>query len=188
MEEFRHIPVEDLILVHELRIAKEKGFDAFKCPCSDYKGGTRKNLSMIKHHLCNVARDPFLYHSMVGDDPDHGFPAPGIWIPITNPMSRTEGTSSHTEAPTAFPDAAAASFLDLEHDIRQQVFDTLNTADELLEEGEMDSGGAAESRILVVVCQGGNLAPEQCQQKSSVTFPLFLGLSECTNHRQLLSC
>jgi hypothetical protein len=34
MEGYQHIPVEDLILEHELRIAKLRNYESFKCPCS----------------------------------------------------------------------------------------------------------------------------------------------------------
>lgn len=89
MESYKHIPIEDLLLQHELRIAREKHYDSFMCPCSDCKGGLCKSIPTIKEHLRRVQRDKFLYHSMVGKDPVHGFPADGIWIPRDDHNGRT---------------------------------------------------------------------------------------------------
>jgi hypothetical protein len=65
---------------------------------------------------------------MVGEDPPEGFPAAGIWIPNLQRMGSTEdrGQTFHADE---VPDARTVGFLDLEHDLRQQVFDSLNRAD-----------------------------------------------------------
>jgi hypothetical protein len=74
MEGYHHIPVEDLILDHELRVAKRKNYDSYKCPCANYKGGIRKPIGTIRQHLRDVPQDRYLYHSMIGEDPTEGSP------------------------------------------------------------------------------------------------------------------
>jgi hypothetical protein len=38
----RHVPLGDIILHTELRVATEKNVRAFRCPCLDCKGGDGK--------------------------------------------------------------------------------------------------------------------------------------------------
>jgi hypothetical protein len=119
MHGFHHIPVEDLILEHELRVAAVKKYIAFKCPCWNCKGGVTKCVATIKKHLRDMPRDPYLYQSMVGADPEEGFPVDGIWIPNSQ-RRQNSGARFETFHSMEFgPDASTVEFLDLEHDIRQ---------------------------------------------------------------------
>jgi hypothetical protein len=86
MEGYSHISVDNLLLQHELRIARLRNYDSFMCPCCDCKGGIRKSTATVKQHLRRRPRDPFLFRSMVGDDPEEGFPPEGIWIPTSEGM------------------------------------------------------------------------------------------------------
>ena len=76
----RYIPLVDLILQTELRVATEQNIGAFRCPCKDYYGGLRKSIHIIRAHLQFVGKDPFLRTSMIGADPPDGYPPHGIWV------------------------------------------------------------------------------------------------------------
>jgi hypothetical protein len=118
MESYRHIVVEDLILEHELRIAKLKYYEAFKYPCSNCKGGMWKLISTIRQHLRTMPRDRFLYHSMVGEDPIQ-FPPDSLWIRTSERMSNMDRMPYNDDPGVEFPDANTEHFMDLEHDIQQ---------------------------------------------------------------------
>ena len=76
----RHIPVHDLILQRELEVCEEKNLDSYLYPCRMCHGGHRYVVRTIQMHLRDYLRDPFLMHSMVGGDPEGGYPEGGIWI------------------------------------------------------------------------------------------------------------
>ena len=76
----RHVPVGDIILHTELRVATEKNVRAFRCPCKDCKGGRRKTIQVIQQHHAAVGRDPFLHKSLLGGDPPEGYPPGGMWV------------------------------------------------------------------------------------------------------------
>ena len=125
----RHINVEDLILQHELEICKERDWDLFLCPCRHCYGGYQYTIRTIQLHLQNYGRDPFLLHSIVGDDLEGGFPLQGIWIdnmreyfPDTNIFDDTDMGSEYQEN------------LDPYYNIQQQLFDTFDLNDCLKEE------------------------------------------------------
>ena len=139
-----HILVEDLILQHELRVACLRNYAAFKCPCSNCKGGIRKSVRVIKQHLCEVPRDRFLYHSMVGEDPPGGFPAHGIWMPATEGVYEGADECTTDANGNEYLDSSTIEFLDLEHDVQQQVFDALYFADRLVEEPFANTDQAPE--------------------------------------------
>jgi hypothetical protein len=109
------------------------------CPCCDSKGGLRKSITTIRDHLRRLGRDKFLYHSMLGEDLVDGFPGGGIWISRRDHMSRQENDSNAAHAEDDFADCETMNFLDVEHDIQQQVFDALNRADTLNEEAIRDT-------------------------------------------------
>jgi hypothetical protein len=153
MESYRHIVVEDLILEHELRIAKLKYYEAFKYPCSNCKGGMWKLISTIRQHLRTMPRDRFLYHSMVGEDPVQGFPPDGLWICTLERMSNMDRMPYNDDPGVEFPDANIEHFMDLEHDIQQQVFDAFNIADETVEEAVRNSQAPPEYDDKVVSIQ-----------------------------------
>ena len=76
----RHVPVGDMILHTELRVATEKNVHTFRCPCLDCKGGRRKTIQVIRQHHAAVGRDPMLLKSILGGDPLEGYPSTGIWV------------------------------------------------------------------------------------------------------------
>ena len=76
----RHIPVGDLILQTELRVATEKHVRSFRCPCQDCKGGHWKSIQVIRQHHEAMDRDPGLTKSLLGGDPLHGYPRGGMWV------------------------------------------------------------------------------------------------------------
>jgi hypothetical protein len=74
----RHVSMEDLILETELRVAREKEIDLFRCPCRKCHGGHKYSVETIRTHLRLHTQDIHLTYSMVGGDPDGGFPEEGI--------------------------------------------------------------------------------------------------------------
>ena len=76
----RHIPLGDLILQTELRVATEQNILAYPCLCKDCRGGRRKRIHVIRTHHTSVGRDPFLTRSMIGGDPIDGYPPYGVWV------------------------------------------------------------------------------------------------------------
>lgn len=131
MQGFHHILVEDLILNHEVQVATYKKYIAYKCPCSNCKGGIQKSIAIIKQHLREVSRDPFLYHSMVGEDPPQGFLPQGIWVHDANRRDSAGGTSGTARSDEPVMHPATIQFLDRKHDIQQQVFDAMHRADDI---------------------------------------------------------
>jgi len=65
----RHIPIGDLILATELRVAIEQNIKMYRCPCRNCHGGRRKSIEIIRKHHASVERDPFLAKSIIGGDP-----------------------------------------------------------------------------------------------------------------------
>lgn len=76
----RHIPLGDLILQTELRVATEHNIQSYPCPCKDCHGGRRKRIHVIREHYSLIGRDPFLTKSIIGGDPLDGYPPRGIWV------------------------------------------------------------------------------------------------------------
>jgi hypothetical protein len=76
---------------------------------------------------------------MVGQDPIDGFLASGIWVATGERMGNSEPLACTDDAEDDFLDAETTDFLDLEHDIRQQVFDSLNMVDGMFEESMRNS-------------------------------------------------
>jgi len=74
----RHIPVGDLILDTELRVATEQNINLYRCPCRNRHGGQRKSIEIIRSHHASVGRDLFLTKSMIGGDPPDGYPTRGM--------------------------------------------------------------------------------------------------------------
>jgi hypothetical protein len=144
MEGFRHIPVEDLILDHELQLAKEKNCSSFKWPCSDCKTGRRKSIGTIRQHLSEVPRDPYLYHSMLGENPLGGFLVHGIWVLNVERTRKREGRNMSAELFEHEVDKRTVEFLDLEHDFQQQVFGSLHMTDDFLDKCMRNSEHSAE--------------------------------------------
>lgn len=73
-----HIPLGDLILQTELRVATKQNILAYPCPYKDCHGGRRKRIHVIRTHHTSVDRDPFLTKSMISGDPIDGYPPYGV--------------------------------------------------------------------------------------------------------------
>jgi hypothetical protein len=55
---------------------------------------------------------------MVGEDPVLGFPAEGIWIPVSNTDANEEGRIETGDGHNDYIDDNTRNFLDLQHDIQ----------------------------------------------------------------------
>jgi hypothetical protein len=120
MEGYWYIPVKDIIFQHKLKITKIKNYNAFTCPCSNCRGGLQNSITKIKQHLQLV-------------------PSKGIWTPCADQMEEKEKNAAIDQNRNDFPNASTIHFLDLEHGISQQVFDSLHHADELFQEPLRDA-------------------------------------------------
>jgi hypothetical protein len=76
----RHIPLGDLILQTELRVATELNLKKYPCPCKNCHGAQRRKIDVIRKHHNEVGRDDFLTKSMIGGDNVDGYPPNGIWV------------------------------------------------------------------------------------------------------------
>ena len=70
----RHIPLGDLILQTELRVATKQNIWAYPCPCQNCHKGLCKSINVIREHHTLVGRDPSLTKSIIGGDPSEGYP------------------------------------------------------------------------------------------------------------------
>jgi hypothetical protein len=59
--------MEELIQETEFRVAYEKGYDSYLCPCRCCHGGHRYSLQTIRMHLRLNKRDEMLNFSMLGE-------------------------------------------------------------------------------------------------------------------------
>jgi len=134
----RHIPVGDLILQTELRVATALDVHAFRCPCRNCQGGHRKTIDVIQRHHVDVGRDPFLMHSMIGRDPADGYPPRGLWVEdiaynddiieqrsVGGPDMQ-EATSEDEAEPEVENDAVTDQPLDEFHEVQRQVMEALD--------------------------------------------------------------
>ena len=76
----RHIPLGDLILQTELRVATKLNLRRYLCPCRNCHGGRCRSIHVIRKHHVAVGRDPFLTKSLLGGDPLNGYPPNGLWV------------------------------------------------------------------------------------------------------------
>jgi dGTP triphosphohydrolase len=67
---------------------------------------------------------------MVGEDPVLGFLAEGIWILVFDTDANEEGRTKTSNGHNDYIDDSIGNFLDLQHDIQQQVYDTFNMVDD----------------------------------------------------------
>jgi hypothetical protein len=137
----RNVPVGDMILHTELRVATENNVHTFRCPCKDCKGGRRKSIQVIRQHHAAVGRDPFLQKSLLGGDPLEGYPPGGIWVEDV----RCDGDVVENISPDTLPEHVDADgdghlppLLDEFHEVERQVLEALGRADALHEEAEAD--------------------------------------------------
>jgi hypothetical protein len=68
-----HIPVEDLILQTELRVAAARRYEPYLFPFRTCHSGHRYHMHSIEQHLRKYIRDYYLNHLMVGGNPPKGF-------------------------------------------------------------------------------------------------------------------
>ena len=146
----RHVPVGDMILHTELRVATENNVRAFRCPCKDCKGGRRKTIQVIRQHHAAVGRDPFLCKSLLGGDPPDGYPPEGMWVEDICcdddvvediPMDTTR---QHVDADSGgVGEHETPPLLDEFHEVERQVLEALGRGDALHEEA------GAEGRLHV---------------------------------------
>lgn len=153
---FRHIPIGDLILQTELRVATEKDVKAFRCPCRNCRGGRRKTVEVIRKHLVDVGRDPFLNKSMIGGDPLDGYPSNGLWvedIAYDNDIVVTETVNEHglmeannpiLEAVNEDANGGTNPVLDEYHEVHRQVLEAFDRSDALHDEVQ-DNVGVEEN-------------------------------------------
>lgn len=143
----RHIPVGDLILQTELRVATEKHVRSFRCPCRDCKGGRRKSIQVIRQHHVAVGRDPALKKSLLGGDPLHGYPRGGLWVEdvaydddIIENMATRDGADVNFDVEDDIienvDEDQGPPQLDEFHEVHRQVLEALNRGDALHEETE----------------------------------------------------
>ena len=76
----RHIPLGDLILQTELRVATELNLRRYPYPCRNFHGGRSRVIEVIWQHHATVGWDDFLTKSMIGRDPLEGYPCTSIWV------------------------------------------------------------------------------------------------------------
>jgi len=124
-----HIPIEDLILEIELRVAKEKQYTSFRCPCTKCQDGRRYKLKGIRNHLRVNGRDPFLMHSMVGGDPKEGYPKEGITVNASRETLPPDNVFDDEHMRTPYTE-----HMDPYHDIQRQLFDAFNEGDRVHEQ------------------------------------------------------
>jgi hypothetical protein len=110
-------------------MCEENNWDSYLCPCRKCHGGHWYRIQTVQMHLHEFRRDPFLMHSMVGNDLVDGYSTGGIWVrdqDLPNPdMNVFDDADMGTEY---------ENHLDSYHDIQQQLFDTFDLGDRLREE------------------------------------------------------
>ncbi len=147
----RHIPLGDIILYTELRVATEHNLRTFRCPCRDCKGGCEKTIRVIRRHHADVGRDPFLEKSLLGGDPPEGYPPQGLWIEdvaydndviqnANSDVARDIDNIGLDEDNLQQPGMDNNPPLDQFHEVHRQVMEALDRGDALHEESQ----GAAD--------------------------------------------
>jgi hypothetical protein len=162
----RHVSM-DLILETELRVAREKGIDFFRCPCHRCYGGHRYSIKIICTHLRLHKRDIHLKYSMVGGDPDGRFPEEGIWIIGSDDIVPERNVFDDAEVQTEYID-----HLDPFHDVQQHLYDAFDMEDRLREETPHVDGGEEDT----LDDMGPNLEHLE-ELMDQATKPLYDGLN-----------
>lgn len=138
----RHIPLGDLILQTELRVATTENLTMYPCPCRTCRGGIRKRISVIREHHALVGRDPHLTKSIIGGDPPDGYPADGLWVQDVAYDDDVVDDQRVGGAENVVPDVvedipeheqhpADTPALDEYHDVQRQVMEALDRGDAL---------------------------------------------------------
>ena len=177
----RHIPLGDLILQTELRVATERNIQAYPCPCVNCHGGIRKTINVIREHHASVGRDPFLTKSIIGGDPLEGYPPQGTWVEdipfdddIVDANPDVQGNAEDGENfGNVDPISVADVPLDQFHDVHRQVMEALDRGDALHRESAASSDMDVDSDVDCDTMQGLEELYEQC------TTPLYTG-SKCS--------
>jgi hypothetical protein len=138
-----HIPIEDLILQTELRVAAAKGYNSYLCPCRSCHGGRRYHTDTIQQHLRNYGRDYFLNPLMLGGDLPGGFLEEGVWVDGIGEV--LHGWNGRRRAHSG---NSVDVSLDPKHDIQQQVYDAFAEGDHLRVETEHGGDVAEEDDIV----------------------------------------
>jgi hypothetical protein len=168
----RHVPVGDIILHTELRVATENNVHQFRCPCKDCKGGRRKTIQVIRQHHAAVGRDPFLHKSLLGGDPPEGYPPDGIWVEdvcCDNDVAediRSDRGRQHEDGNIG---GEPPLLLDEFHEVERQVLEALGRADALHEEAD------AEERLHVDNEDELDIEDEMDGLYKEATTPVFSG-------------
>jgi hypothetical protein len=98
--------------------------------CRDCHGGKRVSVAGIREHLWRVGRDPFLMRSILGGDPEAGYPEIGAWG--ESDISR-RSTENQTEMADNFFDCndhLPSPVLNEDHQIHDMFMDAIKTADD----------------------------------------------------------
>jgi hypothetical protein len=142
----RHIPLGDLILQTELRVATELNLRKYPCPCKNCHGAQRKKIDVIRKHHSEVGRDDFLTKSMIGGDPADGYPPNGIWVEdlaYDDDVIDAEADIQHVEVPVDHEDGVQdvvldngrdaeedpEATLDAQHNVQRQLLEALDRGD-----------------------------------------------------------
>lgn len=176
----RHIPLADLILQTELRVATMQNITAFYCPCQNCHGGRRQQIPVIREHLAAIGRDPFLTKSIIGGDPADGYPADGIWVEDIAYDNDVVHDGENADADDILEDVVHdvprqddvnedAIPLDEFHDVQRQVMDALERGDAL----HRDAGG--EPNVLDNDELNNDTVDELHNLYAEATTPLYPG-------------
>ena len=154
----RHIPMADLILHTELRVATEKNVRSYRCPCWNCKGGHRKSIQVIHQHHSQAGRDPFFKSSLLGGDPLEGYPAGGMWVEdvaydddVVADVPEDINFNTVDISAEGGNDAARNEDidppLDEYHEVQQQVMEAFSRGDALHEEANGLQGDADDDDV-----------------------------------------
>ena len=144
----RHIPLGDLILQTELRVATELNLKKYPCPCRNCHGVRRKSIDIVRKHHADVGRDAFLNKSLIGGDPPNGYPPTGMWVEdvafdddvldgeadledVVPPVSDDVRGPDYPEDDVAVADGEVDRPFDVQHDVQRQVMEALDRSDVL---------------------------------------------------------
>lgn len=173
----RHIPIGDLILQTELRVATENNIRSYRCPCRDCKGSCQKSIEVIRRHHATVGRDPFIKESILGGDPPDGYPSRGLWVEdVAFDDDVREGVGSdeapdigniHADVGNDMQEDVPPP-LDEYHEVQRQVMEAFDRGDALHEESGPMQEGVDEDDIAADTMDG---LDELYQEATTAVFP-----------------
>jgi hypothetical protein len=121
--------MEDMIQETEFRVASERGYDSYLCPCRTCHGGHRYSLQTIRTHLRIHKHDEMLNSSMLGGDPPSGYPRDGLYLNGDDEPVNTSNVFDDADQETAY-----AQQLDPFHDVQRNLFDAFDVGDRIREQ------------------------------------------------------